>query len=650
MIDGFDVIVIGAGHAGCEAAHASSRAGAKTALVSINLDLVAQMSCNPAIGGIAKGHLVREIDALGGLQAMVADRTGIQFRLLNRRRGPAVQSPRTQTDKNLYRLEMKRALETIPNLHLLQGEVGEILLTGDRVRGVRLHDGRCYQAAAVVITTGTFLNGLIHIGEIQYPAGRAGEPPAHELAACLARLGYAIGRLKTGTPPRLDGRTIDYATLGRQEADAPPTFFSFLTTETTLPQVVCHLVYTHPEIHDHIRRNIHRSPLYSGRISGIGPRYCPSIEDKVVKFPDKDRHQLFIEPEGLDTHEVYLNGFSSSMPLDVQFQILRMLPGFERTVVIRPAYAIEYDFVQPTELTPGLESRRVGGLFHAGQINGTSGYEEAAAQGLVAGLNAARRSGGEAPLLLDRSSGYIGILIQDLVSRGVDEPYRMFTSRAELRLLFRIDNADERLTPLGRRYGLVDDARWERFTSKYDTLDLVRKYLREKFVSPGRDDLADLPEVFRRAVGTGQHLAQMARRPEVSLPELTPLLARDGLRVHPELLRQAEHDVKYEGYIQLQQKELDRLARKRLRRIPPDFDYSGIPSLSREMRERLQKAQPSTLLEAESVPGLTPVALSVLHIYLEHWDRKPQSSTAGEPAVSNSPTIPAMESNHDGSS
>mgnify|MGYP001766913343 CR=1 FL=1 len=624
----FDVIVIGAGHAGCEAAHASSRLGARTALVSLNLDLVAQMSCNPAIGGIAKGHLVREIDALGGLQGQVADRTGIQFRLLNRRRGPAVQSPRAQTDRNRYRLEMKRRLETLPNLYLLQGEVVEILLTGDRARGVRLHDGRIYEAGAVVITTGTFLNGLIHIGEVQYPAGRAGEPPSRELAGCLARLGYAIGRLKTGTPPRVDGRTIDYTALSAQPADPDPTFFSFLTSEAALPQVLCHLVYTHPRIHDHIRQNIHRSPLYSGQISGVGPRYCPSIEDKVIKFPDKDRHQLFVEPEGLGTHEVYLNGFSSSMPLDVQFQILRMLPGFERAEVIRPAYAIEYDFVQPSELSPSLESRRVGGLFHAGQINGTSGYEEAAAQGLVAGLNAARRASGDEPLLLDRSHGYIGILVQDLVSRGVDEPYRMFTSRAELRLLFRIDNADERLTPLGRRFGLVDDVRWERFQYKYDSLARIQAYLREKVIAPGRDDLSDLGAVIRQAVGTGKHLVQLVRMPEVSLLELAPVLARDGLRFHPALLAQAEHDVKYEGYIHLQQKDLERLARKRNRRIPPGFDFDEVPSLSQEMRDRLKKFRPGSLLEAESVAGVTPAALSVLHIFLERWDRKHRPASA----------------------
>ncbi|HEY0769959.1 MAG TPA: tRNA uridine-5-carboxymethylaminomethyl(34) synthesis enzyme MnmG [Sphingobacteriaceae bacterium] len=477
----FDVIVIGAGHAGCEAASAAARLGAETALVTINLDLIGQMSCNPAIGGIAKGHVVREIDALGGIMGRVIDRTGIQFRLLNRSRGPAVQSPRAQADRSLYRIEMRRVLEATPNLHLRQGIVIDVITQNNKVVGVEMQDTRCLGAKAVIIATGTFLNGTIHTGRRTFSAGRAGEPASVELAESLKKLGFPVGRLKTGTPPRLDGRTIDWDAFEPQSADENPVAFSFSTEKIEQPQIKCFIGYTNENLHAKIRDNLFQSPLYSGKIKGIGPRYCPSIEDKVVKFADKSRHQLFLEPEGHNTNEVYLNGFSTSLPSDLQQNLLKMLPGFENVKIIRPGYAIEYDFVDPRELFPTMETTRIKGLFLSGQINGTTGYEEAACQGLMAGINAALQVQNRDSFILRRDEGYIGVLIDDLIQHGVDEPYRLFTSRAEARLTLRHDNADQRLSPKGRQIGLVGNTDWDKFNQKRDslaklknTLDLIR--------------------------------------------------------------------------------------------------------------------------------------------------------------------------------
>src|SRR3982750_1777478 len=475
--ESFDVIVIGGGHAGCEAAAAAARLGAETALVTINLDLIGQMSCNPAIGGIAKGHLVREVDALGGLMGRVIDRTGIQFRLLNRSRGPAVQSPRAQADRSWYRREMRATLENISGLHLRQGTVTDLLVQNDAVVGVELQDTRRLSAKAVVIATGTFLNGLIHTGRRTYAAGRAGEPASIELAESLRRLGFSVGRLKTGTPPRLDGRTIDWHSFEPQPPDDVPVPFSFSTDSIEQPQLNCYIGYTTDEVHSAIRQNLDQSPLYSGKIKGVGPRYCPSIEDKVVKFAGKDRHQLFLEPEGHDTNEVYLNGFSTSLPAELQLDLVRMIPGLERVRIIRPGYAIEYDFVDPRELYPSMESTRMKGLFLAGQINGTTGYEEAACQGLMAGINAAFSVELRKPFVLGRRDAYIGVLVDDLIQHGVDEPYRLFTSRAEARLTLRHDNADQRLSPLGREVGLLGNAEWDRFNARRDRLARLRNAL-----------------------------------------------------------------------------------------------------------------------------------------------------------------------------
>jgi tRNA uridine 5-carboxymethylaminomethyl modification enzyme len=614
----YDVIVIGGGHAGTEAASAAARMGARTLLLTQNIETVGQMSCNPAVGGIGKGHLVKEIDALGGVMARATDRAGIQFRILNARKGPAVRATRAQADRALYRQAVRSILENQPNLTLFQQAVDDLIVEGERVVGVVTAMGLRFRAGAVVLTTGTFLGGRIHIGLENYQGGRAGDPPSNALAARLRELPLKVGRLKTGTPPRIDGRTLDYSVMEAQPGDDPVPVFSFMGSSGEHPrQVSCFITYTNTRTHDIIRGGLDRSPMYTGRIEGVGPRYCPSVEDKIVRFADKDRHQIFVEPEGLNTHEIYPNGISTSLPFDVQWNLVRSIKGFENAVITRPGYAIEYDYFDPRDLKPTFETKPLQGLFFAGQINGTTGYEEAGAQGLLAGINAALAVSGREPWWPRRHEAYLGVMADDLITRGVTEPYRMFTSRAEYRLSLREDNADLRLTETGHDLGLIDDARWKRYCDKREAIERERERLACTWLRPSSFAVEEAVSVFGQPLAREATLAELLRRPEVTYESLMTLPGAGRAVLDAEVAQQVEIQAKYAGYIERQSDEIERGRRYEETRLPDDIDYANVRGLSIEVRQKLTRHRPGTLGEASRISGITPAAISLLLVHLK---------------------------------